>query len=116
MQLHFTKMHGAGNDFVVIDLISQDYTALPAGRAQASGPTFGRRLRSGTDSGAAAQSTGGLPVPYLQRRRQRGSAVRQWRSLLRPVRPGQEADPQADNHRGNSRRRYSTARPPESTS
>jgi diaminopimelate epimerase len=25
MQLHFTKMHGAGNDFVVIDLISQHY-------------------------------------------------------------------------------------------
>ena len=29
MQLHFTKMHGAGNDFVVIDLISQDYTLSP---------------------------------------------------------------------------------------
>ena len=29
MQLHFTKMHGAGNDFVVIDLISQDYTLRP---------------------------------------------------------------------------------------
>jgi diaminopimelate epimerase len=26
MQLQFTKMHGAGNDFVVIDLISQHYT------------------------------------------------------------------------------------------
>ena len=29
MQLHFTKMHGAGNDFVVIDLISQDYKLCP---------------------------------------------------------------------------------------
>jgi diaminopimelate epimerase len=29
MQLHFTKMHGAGNDFIVIDLISQDYTICP---------------------------------------------------------------------------------------
>ena len=29
MQLQFTKMHGAGNDFVVIDLISQDYTLRP---------------------------------------------------------------------------------------
>lgn len=29
MQLHFTKMHGAGNDFVVIDLISQDYKLRP---------------------------------------------------------------------------------------
>ncbi|GAB5451005.1 MAG: diaminopimelate epimerase [Halioglobus sp.] len=26
MLLHFTKMHGAGNDFVVLDLISQRYT------------------------------------------------------------------------------------------
>lgn len=25
MQLHFTKMHGTGNDFVVLDLISQHY-------------------------------------------------------------------------------------------
>ena len=29
MQLRFTKMHGAGNDFVVIDLISQRYTLRP---------------------------------------------------------------------------------------
>ncbi|MDG2047162.1 MAG: diaminopimelate epimerase [Halioglobus sp.] len=29
MQLHFTKMHGAGNDFVIIDLISQDYKLRP---------------------------------------------------------------------------------------
>ena len=29
MLLKFTKMHGAGNDFVVIDLISQRYTLRP---------------------------------------------------------------------------------------
>ena len=29
MQLKFTKMHGAGNDFVVIDLISQRYKLAP---------------------------------------------------------------------------------------
>jgi diaminopimelate epimerase len=29
MQLQFTKMHGCGNDFVVIDLISQDYKLRP---------------------------------------------------------------------------------------
>ena len=29
MQLQFTKMHGAGNDFVVIDLISQHYRLRP---------------------------------------------------------------------------------------
>jgi diaminopimelate epimerase len=30
MKLHFTKMHGAGNDFVVIDAISQDIDFTPA--------------------------------------------------------------------------------------
>ena len=29
MQLQFTKMHGAGNDFVVLDLISQNYRPRP---------------------------------------------------------------------------------------
>lgn len=29
MQLRFTKMHGAGNDFVMIDLISQRFTLRP---------------------------------------------------------------------------------------
>ena len=28
--MHFTKMHGAGNDFVVIDAISQDIALTPA--------------------------------------------------------------------------------------
>ncbi len=28
MKLHFTKMHGAGNDFIVIDCISQDISSL----------------------------------------------------------------------------------------
>lgn len=30
MKLHFTKMHGAGNDFIVIDAISQDIDFTPA--------------------------------------------------------------------------------------
>ena len=29
MRLHFTKMHGAGNDFVVIDLITQQAKLRP---------------------------------------------------------------------------------------
>lgn len=29
MQLRFTKMHGAGNDFVMIDMISQSFTLRP---------------------------------------------------------------------------------------
>ena len=30
MKLHFTKMHGAGNDFIVIDAINQDIDFTPA--------------------------------------------------------------------------------------
>ncbi|MNK55722.1 Diaminopimelate epimerase [compost metagenome] len=30
MKLHFTKMHGAGNDFIVIDAINQDINFTPA--------------------------------------------------------------------------------------
>ena len=30
MKLHFTKMHGAGNDFIVIDAINQDIAFTPA--------------------------------------------------------------------------------------
>ncbi|MGI4936205.1 MAG: diaminopimelate epimerase, partial [Janthinobacterium lividum] len=30
MKLKFTKMHGAGNDFIVIDAISQDIDFSPA--------------------------------------------------------------------------------------
>ena len=106
MQLHFTKMHGAGNDFVVIDLISQDYKLCPQDVRRLADRHLGIGCDQVLTVEAAAQPAGGLPVPYLQRRRQRGSAVRQWRSLLRPVRAGQEADPQADHHRGNSRRHY----------
>lgn len=30
MKLHFTKMHGLGNDFVVIDAVNQSFTPTPA--------------------------------------------------------------------------------------
>ncbi|MCP4272007.1 MAG: diaminopimelate epimerase, partial [Gammaproteobacteria bacterium] len=29
MKIAFTKMHGLGNDFMVVDLISQDFTFHP---------------------------------------------------------------------------------------
>ena len=41
MQLKFTKMHGAGNDFVVIDLISQRYRLRPRDVRQLADRHFG---------------------------------------------------------------------------
>ena len=76
MQLHFTKMHGAGNDFVVIDLISQDYKLRPQDVRRLADRHFGVGVRSGTGSRSAAQSKGGFSLPHLQCRRQRGAAVR----------------------------------------
>ncbi|MEH6634305.1 MAG: diaminopimelate epimerase [Halioglobus sp.] len=41
MQLKFTKMHGAGNDFVVIDLISQHYKLRPRDARKLADRHFG---------------------------------------------------------------------------
>jgi hypothetical protein len=64
MKLHFTKMHGAGNDFVVIDAISQDIDFTPAQwkrwatAASASAPT-----RSSWWKSRAARLR--FPLPHL---------------------------------------------------
>ncbi len=94
MRVYFTKMHGLGNDFMVID-------GQPARRARArADPRAGRpplrhRLRPAAAGRAAARPGRRLPLPHLQCRRRRGRAMRQRRALLRALRARQGPDRQA---------------------
>jgi hypothetical protein len=88
MRIRFTKMHGLGNDFVVLDAINQAFVPTPAQAALAGRPPFRRRLRPDAAGRAGAGHAGRrFPLSHLQCRRRRGRAVRQWRALLRALRP-----------------------------
>ena len=87
MRFRFTKMQGAGNDFVVLDATraplalddGADAGAWPTG-ASASAPTRSWSSRRRASAGRR------LRLPHLQRRqRRRGRAMRQRRALLRPL-------------------------------
>ena len=54
MKLQFTKMQGVGNDFVVLDGISQRVDARPGGAAAPRRPPLRRRLRPDPGGRAAA--------------------------------------------------------------
>ena len=91
MLLKFTKMHGAGNDFVVVDLISQRYKLRPRDvRLLAD-----RRLGVGCDQVLVVEAPAirprGFSLSHLQRRWQRSRAVRQRRALFRPFRAREKA-------------------------
>ena len=51
--LRFAKMHGLGNDFMVIDLVTQDFQLTPPLVPPVGGPQDRHRLRSATGRGAA---------------------------------------------------------------
>ena len=95
MKLRFTKMHGAGNDFVVLDATLHP-VELSAEQARRLAD---RRFGVGADQilvvEPAAKRGRRLRLPHLQRERRRGRAVRQRRALLRPLRARQAAVRQA---------------------
>ena len=63
MLLHFTKMHGAGNDFVVIDLISQRCKLRPRDFRKIADRRFG----VGCDQVLLVEAPGSPDVDFLYR-------------------------------------------------
>jgi diaminopimelate epimerase len=101
MKLKFTKMHGAGNDFVVLDA-----TRAPLQLTRRSCATWATAASAWapTRSWWSSQPHAGrrLPLPHLQQHRRRGRALRQRRALLRALRarPGPDHQaPRARRHR-----------------
>ncbi len=91
MRLPFTKMQGAGNDFVVLDATAP---ARPDGEARCARWATAFRRGRRPDPGRRTHRHAGrrLPLPHLQRRQRRGSgAVRQRRALLRALRASTRA-------------------------
>ena len=87
MRLPFTKMQGAGNDFVVLDA-TRAPIELTLEQVQRLGD---RRFGVGADQILVVENSStpgrGLPPQHLQRRqRRRGRALRQRRPLLRALR------------------------------
>ena len=86
MKLKFSKMHGLGNDFVVLDGVRQSIALSPAQLRHLGDRHFG----VGCDQillVEPASSPASISLSHLQRRRRRGRAVRQRRPLLRALRP-----------------------------
>ena len=69
--LRFSKMHGAGNDFVVLDLRDGTPAADAGAEPRAGRSPYRRRLRPDPDHRTAAQRRRGRQLPHLERRRQR---------------------------------------------
>ena len=83
MRIDFTKMHGLGNDFIVLDLPADDCLPTPRTMARTRRSSHRHRLRSGAGAAAAAARRHRRVLSRLQRRRRRGRAVRQRRALRR---------------------------------
>jgi diaminopimelate epimerase len=84
MRLRFTKMHGAGNDFVVLDGTRAPLALTPA-QLQRLGD---RRFGVGADQillVEPAPRRASTSLPHLQRQRRRGRTLRQRRALLRAL-------------------------------
>ena len=78
----FTKMHGLGNDFIVLDSPARDglHLARAMARARPTGTAASASTRPWCSSRRAATWHPRL-LPHLQRRWQRGRAMRQRRAL-----------------------------------
>ena len=113
MRLRFTKMQGAGNDFVVLDATRA--AAVPEHGAVAR--LADRRFGVGADQilvvERAPHAGRRFRLPHLQRRqRRRGRALRQRRALLRAFRARAGADRQALRPRADRQPRRSNCAGP----
>ena len=108
MKLAFTKMQGAGNDFVVLDAPREPFDLARRAAAAPRRPALRRRLRPDAGGRAAPRRRRRFPLPHLQRRRRRGRAVRQRRALLRAF--VRERGPDRTSARSASRRSAASSR------
>ena len=86
MKLKFSKMHGLGNDFVVLDGIRQNISLSPEQLRYLADRNFG----VGCDQllmveKPAAHAGHRFLLPHFQRRRRRGRTMRQRRALFRAL-------------------------------
>ena len=97
MRLRFTKMQGAGNDFVVLDATRVPIGVVGGAGAAAERPPLRHRCRPGAGGREGRHARRRLPLPHLQRlQRRRGRALRQRRALLRALRARARPDRQDD--------------------
>jgi diaminopimelate epimerase len=80
-------MHGLGNDFVVLDGIRQQVALTPEQLRHLADRHFGVGCDQILLVEKPMQARRRFPLPHLQCRWWRGRAVRQWRALLRALRP-----------------------------
>ena len=92
MRIRFTKMQGAGNDFVVLDETRGPLALTPAQYRFLADRHYRRRRRPGPVGAAVAGAGHRFRIRHPQRRRRRGRAVRQRRALLRALRARQGPD------------------------
>ena len=107
--IHFRKMNGLGNDFVVLDARARALAPRAGGGARHRRPQRGHRLRSAHRARAVAP--GRCVHAHLERRWRRGRSLRQCRALRGGARRGRKRRARGqhrDGERG-ARLRPSTA-------
>ena len=85
--MRFTKMHGAGNDFIIID--NMDGTILPENMGALAKRLCAFHTGIGADGMMivnSAKSGGDFAMSFFQQRRQRGRNVRQRSTVHGPLR------------------------------
>jgi hypothetical protein len=99
MKLHFSKMHGLGNDFVVIDAIRQQVELTPARVRFLADRHFGVGCDQLLVVERAQAARRRFPLSHLQCGWRRGGTVRQRRALFRALRARPGPDRPARNPR-----------------
>ena len=94
-RLHFTKMQGLGNDFVVLDGVREKIELEPAAIRRLADRHFG----VGCDQVLLVEKPSRPDVDFRYRIFNADGAMRQRCALLRPVRPRTRIDRQAHDPR-----------------